>query len=137
MLIQTTFSSEGFRNLYVCIVSQIARLSINRVRLPVLHVVSRTGKMHISLPAYAIWSRETGSAVPSHVSLLISILRLNLVLTYGIPPEFCGGVHLFISRFLKENQNAPRPSEHPPVRGKKMSKRSSGAIIGCKHKTSS
>ena len=35
-----------------------------------------------------IWSRETGSAVPSRVSLLISILRLNLVLTYGIPPEF-------------------------------------------------
>ena len=26
------------------------------------------------------------------VSLLISILRLNLVLTYGIPPEFRGGV---------------------------------------------
>ena len=24
------------------------------------------------------------------------ILRLNLVLTYGIPPEFRGGVHLFI-----------------------------------------
>ena len=44
-----------------------------------------------------IWSRETGSAVPSLVSLLISILRLNLVLTYyGIPPEFRGGVHLFI-----------------------------------------
>ena len=38
------------------------------------------------------WSRETGSAVPSRVSLLISILRLNLVLTYGIPPEFRGGV---------------------------------------------
>ena len=43
-----------------------------------------------------IWSRETGSAVPSRVSLLISILRLNLVLTYRIPPEFRGGVHLFI-----------------------------------------
>ena len=28
--------------------------------------------------------------------MLISILRLNLVLTYGIPPEFRGGVHLFI-----------------------------------------
>ena len=40
-----------------------------------------------------IWSRETGSAVPSRVSLLISILRLNLVLTYGILPEFRGGVH--------------------------------------------
>ena len=25
-----------------------------------------------------------------------SILRLNLVLTYGIPPESRGGVHLFI-----------------------------------------
>ena len=43
-----------------------------------------------------IWSRETGSAVPSRVSLIISILRLNPVLTYGIPPEFRGGVHLFI-----------------------------------------
>ena len=30
-----------------------------------------------------IWSREPGSAVPSRVSLLMSILRLNLVLTYG------------------------------------------------------
>ena len=39
-----------------------------------------------------IWSRETDSAVPSRVSLLISILRLNLVLTYGIPPEYRGGV---------------------------------------------
>ena len=37
-----------------------------------------------------------GSAVPSRVSLLISILRLNLVLTYGISPEFRGGVHLLI-----------------------------------------
>ena len=44
-----------------------------------------------------IWSRKTGSAVPSRVSLLISILRLNTVLTYyGIPPEFRGGGHLFI-----------------------------------------
>ena len=41
-----------------------------------------------------IWSREMGSAVPSRVNLLISILRLNVVLTYGIPPEFRGGVHL-------------------------------------------
>ena len=41
-----------------------------------------------------IWSRETGSAVPSRVSLPISILRINLVPTNGIPPEFRGGVHL-------------------------------------------
>ena len=43
-----------------------------------------------------IGSRETSSAVPSRISLLISILRLNLVRTYGIPPEFRGGVHLFV-----------------------------------------
>ena len=35
-----------------------------------------------------IWSREKDSAVPSRVSLLISILTLNLVFTYGIPPDF-------------------------------------------------
>ena len=44
----------------------------------------------------SILSRETGSAVPSRVSLLISILRLNMVLTYGIPLEFRGGVHSLI-----------------------------------------
>ena len=43
-----------------------------------------------------IWSRETGSAAPSRLSLLISILRPNLVLTYGILPEVTAGVHLFI-----------------------------------------
>ena len=43
-----------------------------------------------------IWSRETGSAAPSHVSLLISILRLNLVLTHGILPDFRDGVHLYL-----------------------------------------
>ena len=42
-----------------------------------------------------IWSRETGSAVSYRVSLLMSILRLNLVLTYGIPPHFLDGVELF------------------------------------------
>ena len=38
--------------------------------------------------------------------------------------------------FLKKNQNAPRPSEHSPVRGKNLSKRL-GGIKGCKYKTSS
>ena len=37
---------------------------------------------------YFIRCRETGSVVPSRVSLLISILRLNLVLTSGISPDF-------------------------------------------------
>ena len=50
----------------------------------------------VRVSCLTIWSRETGSAVPSRVSLLISVPRLNLVLTYGIPPEFRGSVHLFI-----------------------------------------
>ena len=55
-------------------------------------------EMNISCPRsrLRIWSRETGSAVPSRVSLLISIQRLNLVFTYGIPPNFRDGVHLII-----------------------------------------
>ena len=38
--------------------------------------------------------------------------------------------------FFKENQNAPRPSEHPPVSGEKMLKHL-GGIKACKYKTSS
>ena len=48
-----------------------------------------------------VWSLETGSAVQSRVSLLISIFRLNLVLTHGIPPDFRGGVHLFIQTAIR------------------------------------
>ena len=84
--------------MYVCMVITYSRVWINRVRLPILLVVSLTGKIIFPCPRarLKIWSPETGSAVPSRVSLLISILRLNLVLTYGIPPEFRSGVHLFI-----------------------------------------
>ena len=58
----------------------------------VLLIVYGSGRPRACL---RIWSRETGSAVPSRVSLLISILRLNLVLTHGILPEFRGVVHVF------------------------------------------
>ena len=62
-------------------------------------MVSSTGKISISLSAFASenWSRETGSAVPSRVSLLISILRLNLVLTYGrfLLISAAGSIYLF------------------------------------------
>ena len=53
------------------------------------------------------WSRDTGSTVQSRVSLLISILRLDLVLTYGIPPEFRGGgVHyFFLNRHTPSDQS--------------------------------
>ena len=59
-----------------------------------------------------IWSRETGSAVPSRVSLLISILRLNLVLSDGIPPEFRSGVHLFIYKPPYAIGSVPSSSGH-------------------------
>ena len=42
-----------------------------------------------------IWSRETGSAVPSCLSLLISILRLNQVLTGFLPSSAAGFTYLF------------------------------------------
>ena len=35
--------------------------------------------------------------------------------------------------FLKKNQSTPRPSEHSPVMGEKMSKRL-GGIKGCKYR---
>ena len=50
----------------------------------------------VALNAFILVSRETGSAVPSRASLLISIVGLNLVLTWGIPSEFRRGVHLVI-----------------------------------------
>ena len=55
-------------------------------------------EMDISLSPFApenLVSRHGfGSPVPRQPAH--SILRLNLVLTYGITPEFHGGVHLFI-----------------------------------------
>ena len=53
-----------------------------------------------------------GSAVPSRVSLLISILRLNLVRTYGIPLEFRGGVRLFIQNPHTPSGQSPSLSGH-------------------------
>ena len=65
---------------------------INRVSLPILLVVdSWTGKIKISLFAFAPENLVSRDGVGSLV-----ILRLNPVLTYVIPPEFRGGVHLFI-----------------------------------------
>ena len=61
--------------------------------------------MNISLSAFApenLASRDGfGSSVPRQSAHLYTH-RLNLVLTYGIPPEFRGGVHLCI-----ENRQTP------------------------------
>ena len=73
--------------MYVCIVTHIARVCINRIICQSCSWSAEQGKLIFPCPRsrLRIWSRETGLAVPSRVSLLISILRLNLVLTYGIP----------------------------------------------------
>ena len=69
--------------MYVCMVTYIARVWINRVRLTTCSWSAEQGKRIFSCPRsrLIIWSRQTGSAVPSRVSLLISILILNMVLT--------------------------------------------------------
>ena len=40
-------------------------------------------------------------------------------------------------KYLKKNESTPRPSEHPPVMGEKMSKRLLSGIKGCKYKKNS
>ena len=63
--------------MYVCMVITYSRVWINLVRLPILLVVSWTGEIKLFPCPHAclrIWSRETGSGVPSRVSLLISII---------------------------------------------------------------
>ena len=53
---------------------------------------------HSSVPVRAWEFGLAGQVQPSRPASAcsFSILRLKLVLTYGIPPEFRGGVHLFI-----------------------------------------
>ena len=81
-------------------VTHIASVWINRVRLPILHVVSWTEKMNFSLSAFApenLVSRDDfGSPVPRQPAHLHTLAefgahsphsRLNVVLTYGIPPH--------------------------------------------------
>ena len=87
--------------------------------------------------------RETDSAVPSRVSLLISILTLNLVLTYGIAPEFRGGViylfktavrHRISPEFFGSRNCVPMAfvAESPSAQGQLTSKyfRTSAGLAG-------
>ena len=118
-------------HIHVCLVTHIARVWINRVRLPILHARGQLNRENEYFPVRVVFvpenlvsrdgfgspvprqpahlhthqaesgahlrafvpenlvSRDGFGSVPSRVSLLISIIRLNLVLTYyGISPEF-------------------------------------------------
>ena len=103
-----------------------------KVANPTMIVVSSKGKIIFPCPRsrLRIWSHETVSAVPSRVSLLISILRLNLVLAYGIPPEFQSSLrrHVIIQttirhrvspEFIGSRNCVPMAftAEIPPTRG--------------------
>ena len=72
-----------------------------KVAYPARGQLNRENSFSLSPFTLRIWSRGTGSAVPSGVGLLISILRLNLVLTYWIPPNFSGDIHLFIQTTIR------------------------------------
>ena len=90
----TTFYIKHFKQavqqMYVCMYvwsSHTARVRINRVRFGCQSCSLSAEQEKCIFPCprsrLRIWSRGTVSAVPSRVSLLISALRLNLVLTCG------------------------------------------------------
>ena len=89
---------------YVCIIIINSRVWTNRVRLPILLVVSWTGKTIFSLFPFApkifglarkVWPSRLASVY------LFPTLRLNLVLTRGIPLSFRDGVLLLIYTVIR------------------------------------
>ena len=75
--------------MYVCMYGHHIKQSMNQpieVANPARGQLNREMCIPLSPCVLRLWPRETGSAVPSRVNLLISILKLNLVLTYGILP---------------------------------------------------
>ena len=93
-------SSSLVPYMYVCsmvITSSKGKGQPGKVANPARGQLNKENHFFLVSPrALRIRSHETGSANPSRASLLISILRLNLALTYGTPNEFRGGVHLTI-----------------------------------------
>ena len=89
-VIRTVMYTNSTRTLlYVCMVITYSRVWINRIRLTMLLAVSWTGKINIPLSSYVpenLVSRHGLFRPASACSL--SIVRLNLVLTNGIPPDF-------------------------------------------------
>ena len=75
------------------------------MRLTILFVLSLTGKMNFSLSPFApenLVSRNGfGRPVPRQPIYSFSSLRLNLVLTHGIPPEFRDGVHILVPTYIR------------------------------------
>ena len=70
---------------------------LGKVANPARGQLNRENK-YSPVPICARESGLAGRAQPSRPASACSFskLRQNMVLTYGIPPEFRGGVHLFI-----------------------------------------
>ena len=69
---------------------------LRKVANPVYGQLNR-GKFSCPRSRVRIWFRVTGLAVPSLVSLLILYTNAESgAYEYGIPPEFRGGVHIFL-----------------------------------------
>ena len=82
------------------LVTHMARVWINRVRLSILLMVNGTGKINISLSSFAENLVSLTKRVrPSRPALAhsLSTLRLSPMLSHWIPPDFRSDVHLFIS----------------------------------------
>ena len=69
-----------------------------KVANPARGRLNRENKSSLSAfaPENLVWRDGFDSPVPRQPVIRFSILGLNVVLTYGIPPELYGGVHLFI-----------------------------------------
>ena len=92
--------------------------------------IGSTGKMNIALSAFVpenLVSRDEFGSVPSRVSLLVSILRLNLVLTGFRPSSAAASIYSFITairhrvspEFIRSRNCVPMAftAESPPARG--------------------
>ena len=96
---------------------------MNPVRLPILHVVSSTGKMNISLSAFApenLVSRDGfDSPVPRQPAHLHTQAESGAYLLHGIPPDFRGGVHPVSPEFIGSCNCVPMAftAESPPAQG--------------------
>ena len=116
MIFQTFHIVESLKRplcMYVCMVITYSRVWINRAR----GQLNREKIFPCPRACLRIWSRETGSAVPSRVSLLISILRLNLVYENSI------NLSIKYTRLLRHHRRAPPVAYHTRPRGRTDRKR--------------
>ena len=71
--------------MYVCHTYSKSKDQPGEVANPAHGQLNRENEISLSPFAPRVWSSEMVSTVPSRASLLMSVLRLNMVLTYGIP----------------------------------------------------